>query len=469
MEKFFANLKNNIDVKDILIFFIPVIIFTVVLFSYWPGIMTYDGNYQCNQIKNGYISDSHPFLSTLVPLILFKIWNQPTILYIVHILIFSIIWCLLCKEIRKNYNEKLKQFKFQIIYTIFVCVMPIIFMYVITFWKDVLYSYGLLMLVFYIYKGIRKNFKYSAFDLIILALTLIFVQLYRHNGLVVTLIMVPTFIYMFVKRGYAKKLLIIFIVSLIIFEALVQIPKAIMIKPALDIMDNKYALPLFITGALLHAEVDMEEEDLEYLDSIFPLEEWKNSYCAYLINPISSNKLVNRQRMEETYPTLLKVFLKYSLKNPHIVIFHYLRVTSMLWSPYPFGYSYIFDFSDEYNYNFDEKVDTKFETGKNICDFLIVATMKNGFVKSILYRPAIPMYVAIILIVLLVKRTKNKKYYMLLLPMLLNTLSVLPFSLAQDIRYVYINYLTMFFVIMLYISSLFEKRKMITENIKENE
>ena len=161
MEKFFTNLKNNIDVKDILIFFIPVIIFTVVLFSYWPGIMTYDGNYQCNQIKNGYISDSHPFLSTLVPLILFKIWNQPTILYIVHILIFSIIWCLLCKEIRKNYNEKLKQFKFQIIYTIFVCVMPIIFMYVITFWKDVLYSYGLLMLVFYIYKGIRKNFKYT--------------------------------------------------------------------------------------------------------------------------------------------------------------------------------------------------------------------------------------------------------------------------------------------------------------------
>ena len=161
MEKFFTNLKNNIDVKDILIFFIPVIIFTVVLFSYWPGIMTYDGNYQCNQIKNGYISDSHPFLSTLVPLILFKIWNYPTILYIVHILVFSTIWCLLCKEIRKNYNEKLKQFKFQIIYTIFVCVMPIIFMYVITFWKDVLYSYGLLMLVFYIYKGIRKNFKYK--------------------------------------------------------------------------------------------------------------------------------------------------------------------------------------------------------------------------------------------------------------------------------------------------------------------
>ena len=111
--------------------------------------------------------------------------------------------------------------------------------------------------------------------------------------------------------------------------------------------------------------------------------------------------------MEETYPTLLKVFLKYSLKNPHIVIFHYLRVTSMLWSPYPFGYSYIFDFSDEYNYNFDEKVDTKFETGKNICDFLIVATMKNGVVRAILYRPAIPMYVAIILIVLLVKRIKN--------------------------------------------------------------
>ena len=45
----------------------------------------------------------------------------------------------------------------------------------------------------------------------------------------------------------------------------------------------------------------------------------------------------------------------------------------------------------------------------------------------------------------------EKKYWLLLTPCLFNTLSLLPINLAQDLRYVYINYLTLLVVGLIFI------------------
>ena len=43
--------------KDIIIFLIPFLIFITLLFAYYPGIITYDGIYQWNQVQNGTINN----------------------------------------------------------------------------------------------------------------------------------------------------------------------------------------------------------------------------------------------------------------------------------------------------------------------------------------------------------------------------------------------------------------------------
>jgi len=99
-------LKNN-KIQKTLLYLIPFIILIGTLLVFWPGIYTYDGNNQWNQVATNNISNAHPFLSTFVLLILSKIWNSNTILFIFQIIIFSLIWGNICSELlkeKKNIN-----------------------------------------------------------------------------------------------------------------------------------------------------------------------------------------------------------------------------------------------------------------------------------------------------------------------------------------------------------------------------
>ncbi|MDD2376438.1 MAG: glycosyltransferase [Clostridia bacterium] len=452
---FFVAIKRNVTFKDITIFLIPLIIFSLALLSFWPGISTYDGNYQWNQIQNNYITDAHPFLSTFFVKILSYIWNSETIVLIFQIFAFSFIWTCICKSLRKKDSS----IKLQVIYTIFTCLFPIIFVYSITLWKDVIYSYALISLTLMLYIGIKKEWKYRILDLVTISFLLIFIQSYRHNGIIVSAITLVILLVLLFKNKVSKKRIIIFGASLIVFYLMIIIPKQIIVQPSLDIMGAKEGLTIFMTGSLLKDNVEMESKDIEYLNSLMPIESWKELYTPYLINTVCLSPLLNKEKMLETYDELLRIFIKYSIKNPGSIIVHYIKADALLWSPYPLGYTYIFDFSEwgpEF-YGFDAKVESKFEQGKVFFDGIINITMENKFIRNILYRPATAMYLSIAIMIYIVNKTKNKKYYFMLLPMLLNTLSYVPVNLAQDLRYLYINYLTLSFVIFILIMPKYKK------------
>lgn len=452
----FVGIKNSITLKDIVIFLIPLFVFSLALLSYWPGISTYDGNYQWNQIQNDYITDAHPFLSTYFVKLLSLIWNSKTIVMIFQILAFSFIWTCICKSLRKKDSG----IKTQIIYTVFTCLFPIIFVYSITLWKDIIYSYALLGLTLMLYIGIKKEWKYRILDLLTISFLLVFIQGYRHNGIVVSAITLVILLVLLLKNRIKKLALILFIASMFVFYLVIAIPKQIIVKPSLDIMGAKEGITVLMTGALLKDNVQMEQQDLEYLNTLMPIDLWKELYTPYLINTVCLSPSFNREKTEETYDELLRIFVKYAIKNPGSIIVHYIKADALLWSPYPLGYTYIFDFSEwgiEEHYGFDSKVQSKFEQGKDFFDVIINTTMTNRYIRNLLYRPATAMYLAIAIIMFIAYRTKNKKYYFVLLPMLLNTLSYVPVNLAQDLRYLYINYLTLSFVIFILIMPKFEK------------
>lgn len=82
-----------------------------------------------------------------------------------------------------------------------------------------------------------------------------------------------------------------------------------------------------------------------------------------------------------------------------------------------------------------------------------------------LYTPAIPFYISIFLAIVMSK--KDKRYLLLILPMLLNTLSLLPTNVAQDLRYVYVNYLILAFLIGIFILDRNEKVNKKVEKIEK--
>ena len=77
------------------------------------------------------------------------------------------------------------------------------------------------------------------------------------------------------------------------------------------------------------------------------------------------------------------------------------------------------------------------------------------------YEPAFILYLSLILTIILSKRVYGKKIWLFTLPMILNIISLLPINLAQDLRYVYINYLTFYGISLIFfinIKSIFHRK-----------
>ncbi|MEG0408393.1 MAG: hypothetical protein RR623_05915, partial [Bacilli bacterium] len=156
-------IKNN-KIKNIIIFLIPFIIFLIVLLAFYPGILSFDSINQWNQVQSGIINDAHPFLTTYIMFLLSKIWNSTAMICIFQIVVFSFVWSYFC-----NYIRKISKYSFnkQIIFTVVMCLFPIMFLYSITLWKDILYSYYLMFLSILLLIGVKKKFQYSITEILL--------------------------------------------------------------------------------------------------------------------------------------------------------------------------------------------------------------------------------------------------------------------------------------------------------------
>lgn len=470
-------MKNKLKVREknklinsAIIFAIMFILLLIALLSFFPGIMSIDGNNQWNQVVSNNIIKNHPFFSTFVWWVLSKIWFSPASLMVFQILLLSIIWTGICNTL----GQETKLLK-KIIYTILMCFVPIIFMYAITAWKDVIYSYMLLTLALMFYIGIKKDFAYSYKDIFIISLSLVFIASYRYNGIIVTGISLIIFLIIFLKKKYGwKKILYSLGIFLIIFTTC-KIPEKIMYHPISTNGATAGAtndIALFILSSVIAEDKIEDENDLEIINKVYPVEQLKKEYNPYCINSMSFSESYNRENAGIYAKDIMKMLVKYAIKHPITVIKGYLKSDNLLIG-LSFGdkdgkgqgYVYIYEFSKwdtKYTGNFDEIVNPKFKAGYDFYLNLVNFSTSGTIIRKF-YLPAVPLYLSIILMIIYTKKKKDNRYYLVLIPMLLNTLSLLPINIAQDLRYVYINYLTLLLMVIPMI--LFDRRKKIKKNI----
>ena len=458
-------------IKKISFYIIPFSILMFIFFSFYPGIFTYDGNVQWEQVVSGYLDNGHPFLSTYIQYLLSFIWNNNSVLLIFQILVLTIIWGSILNTLydKKNYKKL-------IIYTILFIMCPIISLYAITTWKDILYSYYLLALVYYLYIGLNNNFKYNKFQYFTIGFLLFSIFNYRFNGKIVAILLLGLF-YILIFRNKKKanfKTSYILLVSFILLNLLLVIPKNYHINRTKKhnseniIQTENVDLPIldsymtWMMGAHLYRDY-ISEEDLEFLNKCVDLDEWKKEYSPFLINGVSFIEKRDTKYQMENIDKFRKIFIKYSLRHPFTIIGHYVKADALLWSPIPIGYVYHYDFKFwEVNYSFEVLDTSKIKWFNKIYEKFTTLSLKRP-VRVWFYQPAFMMYLSIILCFILVKALKNKKLWLILAPMLANIISLIPINLAQDLRYVYINYLTISFVLLLVCLNF----KTIKENLKK--
>ncbi|MEE0935861.1 MAG: hypothetical protein U0L42_09325 [Methanobrevibacter sp.] len=184
-----------------MIFLVPLMIFSLYLLVFNPGILTVESFAQLHQIATGKFSNNYPVFHSVIEMICLKIYGSPLIMGILQILVFSTMWTLICKYHRDDTSANSDNFVLQAILTIIISIIPVNAVNSITLSNYVLFSYFLMFLCFLIKVMMDNDGEIDNKFLVVLAVTMALVAGFSNYGGYVALISLISIIaYLFKKN-----------------------------------------------------------------------------------------------------------------------------------------------------------------------------------------------------------------------------------------------------------------------------
>lgn len=460
---------KKIKKLDIIIFLVVIIIFLGALLAFYPGLITSDNLDQLNQAETNVYYDAHPVFHTFIIGTIARMFNSISAVAIFQIIVFALIWTYSCRIARDKINSRLNNY-FQIGLTIIICLIPVNFLYSITLWKDILYTYSIFGCVLCIYIGIKNKFNYSYIQMIFTSIFLVAIMQFRHNGYPIGLCL---FVIILVACiiNCKKKLKILFF-SLIFISILIisYIPKWYFIKGDSPSASSTFnSTKIYCMGALLNQDISLEKDEYEILNNILPIEVWKDNYNSYTGGGILFNSELDTTYLNENLERFNEIFVKYTKMYPKVMLKHFAEVNSIFWSIDERGYlnGVITNNKGMEEHELWKETYTTNSRSNALNLFftkIVNKTTQNKIVYYLFYRPATLMYVSLILLVYVILKTKKLSYILLVFPMGLNIGTYIPFISSQDLRYAYPNFVTCYFILLI-ASSIFFKYKKNVKNL----
>ena len=464
--------KIKIEKADIAIFLILFIILVGALLSFFPGILTSDNVDQISQAENNKYFNAHPILHTFFIGTLTQlggIWIPA----LIQIIIFALSWTYVCKLLRKINNSK-KNAILQIIVTCIIAIMPLNFMYSITIWKDIIYSYSFLILLGLLYFGIKKEYRYTTSQIIIYSLACVTIMKFRHNGVPIGFIMFVIAVALNIFKVRKLKDTLKFVVSFISIFIVMTIPSWCVNVVREEIEYNPGVLTsteVYCMGGLLNEDINLEQEEKEFLNTIMDVDLWRESYSPYNGTPILFSKEYHSKVLnnKENKERLDEIFIKYAKQKPQTIIKHFLSVNSIWWSiPEQYGmHSVVLSnswVSEMSNGRYDNH--PIWEYGNKKLINYVDKTMRNKLAYEFNYRPATAVLISLICLVGICFKEKKKMYLVILLPMLLNIGTYVFLISSQDQRYFYPCFMTEYIAVIALGTSLIKDKKSVNKKKK---
>ena len=475
------NINKKIGKLDIFIFLEIVLIFGYALCSFFPGLLTPDGVDQINQAATGNYKSAHPIIHSFIVGNLTKlggIWVPA----LFQIITFALIWTYLCKKLR-NYNDSTANKVFQFLFTFVICILPLNFIYAIILWKDILYSYAILLLLVLIFIGIKEKFNYTIGQIILIALSCVAIMKLRYNGEPIGKIMFAIIFIINIIKNRNLKQIITFVISIVVFFCLFSMPHWIFNKTSSSVnisSSNFKGTKIFCFGRFLQEDgVQIEDDEKEFLNNIIELDKWKEYYNPYTAMVLLYCDEYNKEFLSN--PTkearFYEIFSKYAKKRPDLVFDHFSKLNSIWWAEKEqYGmHSVIIDnyaVSAMSNHKYDNHPITKH--GNISMSEWVVKSIANKRVYTIVYRPALYLYISVIITIIFMIRGIRKKekgwiYNALyLFPMLMNIGTYILLMISQDLRYFYPTFLTGYFMILVCATTFIKNNKKDANKLKNN-
>jgi len=404
------------------------------LLAFWPGIMTEDSIDQWTQAQRGVFRDEHPAVHTLLIWLITRLWNSPAAVALLQIVLVASLLALIGRDLLRLAVPR----RLVAALLALAAVSPVNGLMTITLWKDIPYSATLLALFWWTIRlvstrGDRAGGTPGAFTL---GLLLFFLSSLRHNG-------------QFVAVGFIVGAALVWRESWRRFAAigLCSAAAVILVRgPLFRVLDvtpaHRYWLLQNQThqlAAILHEGVVLSPQQMAVVSGVMPIDEWRRSYVCCSVMPTLARG--NQAFVASHWKEYLRVVWDLAVRHPGPVLRRQLCVTSAVWWPGELEACPLFTHYPGIVPN-QEGLRTEAKVAPLAWRLAWVArATETRWVKAVVWRPAVYLYLHLVLIALAARRWRRRDLLAVLLPAGVNAVVLLALNTVQDFRFHYGLYL----------------------------
>ena len=437
----FKNENKKTNKKIFLVSLLTILLsWSVYVLAFYPGILSPDPSNQILQFfnvdtkyldsviqldKSVKITNHHPVLHTVLLGGCVKIGefiNNPNLgIFLYTSLQIIFLSCTLSYTI--YYLYKLNTPNIYLIFLLIIySLVPHYVFYSMSLVKDTVYSTLIILYVIFLFDilYIKNDLKYTR-----TVILLLLISLFRNNGIFVIIFSFP--LLLIYKKNLRKKLTTIFLIFICLFTMYnkslyyLKIPKG-SIREALSVP--------FQQTARLAKYKDIDNKDKKIIDKLLNYKTLKKRYNPNISDPVK-NKF-NKNYTKNDLINYFKVWLKYLFKYPKIYIDSFINNT--------YGYFYPNTNNWYIYYKFDSRITKIIDYHYN--DFNNLRNILSTYGIIFPYIPVIGLIsnigfntLVIFLICLMCIIIKNKKFLIVLSPLLISIIFCLLSPVNTYFRY----------------------------------
>ena len=428
----------------IILFIIQTSILGIYFYALNPGNMSYDTYNQVSQLK-GIIPYNtwHPIGHTLFVGLLLKIWNNYAVITIFQIVFFAAVTSAFYTFLLKH------NMKWQIIYfsAIIMSALPSTGINVVTQWKDIPFTVGLLWGTLILLKmSIEEDYFRKITNAVEFNLCMLTISLFRFNGILAFIAMlIYGFVYVRLgsgiqKRNYWAATSCILIIFLLINTVIPKKLNAVSNPPGMKLRPVYQGYcAVYISGG----KEDLDNKSRELIETVCTPEQMKEFYNPYFADTISTNtpKFLNNLSKISTTDAL-KMYIEAFMAYPGVILGDKFNLSVTMWSVTHDRFSYNNAYTTVIQKEMIEefgvrRAENKFtDIVKKFAEYTLI---KNYLLNTLVWRTG--FYLSLELILFLYLMYKKDKRLSLFIPLLCNALIVFLTMPAQDYRYLWFIFL----------------------------
>ena len=305
-----------------------LVVWSVSLLAFWPGMMSADSLYQWEQMLSGRYNDMHPAAHTLTIWLVTRVWLSPAAYALAQIGALAFTFALAMRELALAGVSR----RVQMALTALFALSPVNNVMVITLWKDIPYAIALLGLFWMLLRVWRTGggWLHSRRAVALAAVLVAAVALFRHNGPPVALLTLLAF--PLVGRDVPMRqvaliggwaLILVLGVRGVVYSALDVTPMPPWVA--------RYQMQIHQLGAYAAHSTQLDDADRALLERLLPLDEWRRRYSCYTVNTLVHFSPTMRRRYVTYVNAYTDLWLRLVVRDPATLIRHQWCLTSLIW------------------------------------------------------------------------------------------------------------------------------------------